>query len=297
MQGWYQVAFERDISGDLTATHVGCRRLMLVRHGGNLRAFDAYCPHRGAHLAYGGRLEGAELVCPFHGYRIALGNDGRTRLAVREHRLASIGGMIFVRLSPERDNGWAEYLANLQREHFIINGFEMTVCTSMETVIENAFDRRHFQSVHGVRTDEFVVRPDPSGALIVESTFYVPTRESATGRYFPVAAPYRAFVASPGLTAVELRGRVPYTVITGATNAPDGGCIIRISLAFPHSVWQNGPPAHVSQELLHHSRRGLEEDRVMWENLCRSFRPQWMPEDHTSLKFFEFCEAHHDACE
>jgi hypothetical protein len=166
----------------------------------------------------------------------------------------------------------------------------------METVIENAFDRRHFQSVHGVRTDDFAVRPAKSGALIVESTFYVPATETANCQDSFFAAPYRAFVASPGLTAVELRGPLPYTVITGATNTPAGGCVIRLSLAFPKSSWRNGPPPDVLERLLRHSRRGLEEDRVVWENLSASVRPHWMPEDETSLRFFEFCKAHADGC-
>lgn len=34
---------------------------------GELRVFDAFCPHQGAHLGYGGRIDEGLLRCPFHG--------------------------------------------------------------------------------------------------------------------------------------------------------------------------------------------------------------------------------------
>jgi len=45
------------------------RDLLLVRSGGELRAFSARCPHLGCRLD---RLEGQELVCPCHGSRFDL---------------------------------------------------------------------------------------------------------------------------------------------------------------------------------------------------------------------------------
>ncbi|UCF48982.1 MAG: Rieske 2Fe-2S domain-containing protein [Myxococcales bacterium] len=35
---------------------------------GDVRVFDAYCPHQGAHLGHGGRLDDDCLRCPFHGF-------------------------------------------------------------------------------------------------------------------------------------------------------------------------------------------------------------------------------------
>lgn len=35
---------------------------------GELRIFDAFCPHQGAHLGHGGRLDENCLRCPFHGF-------------------------------------------------------------------------------------------------------------------------------------------------------------------------------------------------------------------------------------
>lgn len=45
------------------------RDLVLVKSGGDLRAFSSRCPHLGCRIA---RLEGSELVCPCHGSRFDL---------------------------------------------------------------------------------------------------------------------------------------------------------------------------------------------------------------------------------
>jgi hypothetical protein len=267
---------------------------MLIKQAGQLRAFDATCPHRGAHLAYGGRICQDVIICPFHGYSIQLGLHDPRQLSVREYSLLNIAGMIFVRLSVERDNGWVQYMEKLVNDHFIINGFEMHVGTSMETVIDNAFDRNHFFAVHGVRTDDFSVLAGDHGELIVESTMYLPRRDTGgEGASFTPAA-YRAFVASPGLVAVELRGGNPYTVITGATNMPNGGCVVRLSVALPKSAWNIPPRPESYEALIQYSRAGLEADRAIWENLSPLSEPQWMPEDRPSQEFVKFCKLHHD---
>jgi hypothetical protein len=108
-----------------------------------------------------------------------------------------------------------------------------------------------------------------------------------------VPAPYHALVPSPGIAAVALGGPVEYTVITGATDASTlGTCVIRLSVAFPRSTWRTAPPPAVYEPLLAHSRRGLEEDRAVWESLAPTVEPHWMPEDQPSLRFLEFCREH-----
>jgi nitrite reductase/ring-hydroxylating ferredoxin subunit len=293
--GWYLVAFERELTAELTPAEIGDRRLVLLRRAGEIRAFDATCPHRGAHLGLGGRVDGERIQCPFHGYRIHLGRRPREPFCVDEHPVMCAGGMVFARLSEGADHGWTAYLAALERDHHVLNGFELHVRTPGVTVIENAFDRRHFDSVHGIRTEGFSVSSTGEGALVVESLFYVPTAPAAPGRPGRVVpAPYHALVPSPGIAAVTLGGPVEYTVITGATDTSTAGaCAIRLSVAFPRSAWPTPPPPAVYEPLLAHSRRGLDEDRVVWENLAPAVAPHWRPEDEPSLRFLEFCREHH----
>jgi 3-ketosteroid 9alpha-monooxygenase subunit A len=287
LSGWYVVAFEHELERALTPVSVAGRRLMLVARDGRLRAFDATCPRRGAHLPLGGRLDGDHVVCPFHGYRVRLGCGGHGPFAVAEHPVLARCGMVFVQLGEEVDHGWAAYLEELEHDQHMIDGFALRVRAPMEAVIENAFDRRHFDSVHGIHTDAFAVFANEDGALEVESIFYVPPAMTP--------APYRALVASPGIAAVTLGGPFEYTVITGATDDVEGReCTIRLSVAFPRAQWPDRPPPQVYEPLLEHSRRGLEEDCAMWENLD-SVLPRWTPEDASSLRFLAFCSRHRAA--
>jgi hypothetical protein len=203
--------------------------------------------------------------------------------------------MVFVRLSQSHENGWGRQTERLLDAYHVINGFTMTVRAAMETVIENAFDRLHFRTVHGVRTDAFVVKAGELGELTVESVFHLPT-PSSMGQVgaASVSAAYRAVVISPGLALVELRGASPYAVITGATALPEGGCAIRLSLALPRSRFVGEPPPSAYEGLLEHSRKGLEEDRAIWERLSPSAPPTWTIDDHASLEFLRFCEGFRD---
>ena len=293
MKGWFLVAFERDIERDVWPVNIGERRFILVKRQGALRAFDATCPHRGAHLGGGCLLGDDAIRCPFHGYSICLGVTGTTGLSIAEYSVLNMSGMVFVRMSATHDNGWTAFLRHLDESHWIVNGFEMTVQTLMETVIENAFDHRHFHAVHGVRTDDFVVHPNENGALEVESTFYVPGGARSVPNAL-VPARYRAYVASPGVTAVTLSGPVSYTVITGATDLPSSGCLIRLTLAFPKAVSPSGPPVELCETLLRHSRRGLEEDSIIWESLAPNHSPAWTSDDRHCLDFMSFCQSHRD---
>jgi ribosomal protein S12 methylthiotransferase accessory factor len=54
--GWFQVAFERELSRDVTALEIE-KPLIAVRTASAIRVFAAVCPHRGAHLGHGGRLD------------------------------------------------------------------------------------------------------------------------------------------------------------------------------------------------------------------------------------------------
>ncbi len=69
--GWFGLADSASLGrGELRAVRYFGRELVLFRSGdGTVRAFDAFCPHLGAHLGHGGRVVGDTLRCPFHGWR------------------------------------------------------------------------------------------------------------------------------------------------------------------------------------------------------------------------------------
>ena len=143
-RGWYQVAFEGELREKLTATKIGALPLVLVRDFNGVRAFDAICPHRGAHLAYGGKLDRNVIICPFHGRRISLDQDSECRFKIRGYRTLAIGGLSFVLLDERHENGFSALLERLNETHFFVQGFTVTALAPAELVIENGFDRLHF---------------------------------------------------------------------------------------------------------------------------------------------------------
>ena len=53
--------------GEMSSSTVGGLRVLVVHAGGELRAFEDRCAHRGLPLS-GGLLEDCRLTCPHHGW-------------------------------------------------------------------------------------------------------------------------------------------------------------------------------------------------------------------------------------
>lgn len=290
--GWYLVAFESELTGDITPVDVGATPLILVATDDRIRAFDAICPHQGANLGYGGRLDTRGVICPFHGKRVALGTQAGTEYRVREYLARGYGGMVFVSRSEQHENGLTDLLEELVTDHVFVPFNRTSLAAAGELVIENAFDAGHFQPVHGVRnTPKFSVRRTGAGSLVAEGELCVPT--SPWHRGAPDATlttPFMARALSPQLVFSHIGGDNPYWVITGTTPTPQG-CQVRQSLAVPRS--ENAPPdtgriAYLARA----SREGLELDRVIWEHLRPPASPRYGPEDAALLAFREFCHEY-----
>ncbi len=290
IHGWYQVAFENDLSEGLTAGAVGTKRLVLVRTPEGIRAFDGDCPHRGAHLAYGGKLDGSCIVCPFHGYRIGLGTDSQQGFGIREYHTLVIGGMVFVQLSDMHENGFTTLIRSLAEYHTFVPGFSVSINVRADLVTENGFDNRHFNSVHGIlKNPKFVVRQGEHGELVVESMFEIPL-VTQNNEKTKQKVPYIARAFSPGLIVVQLEGESGYTIITGTTPTMDGKSVIRLSLALPIKLYGPIPNEEFCRRLLDYSKKGIEDDRVMWENMSTTYPHKYTPEDSAVREFHRFCE-------
>lgn len=300
-RGWCQVAYEHELDTQLTPAAIGPTPLVLARTPEGIRAFDAACPHRGAHLGYGGRLDGEVIVCPFHGKRIGLGEcAGRYR--VREYPVLGYGGMVFVRLSAGPDNGFGAFLDDLAASHLFIPGVSRSVAVPAELVTENAFDATHFRPVHGTSNEpSFTILPaehEATGTFAVAGTFTLPAspwqRASAGTR--TVCVPFVARAFSPYIVISRLDGDSPYVAITAATPRPAGGCVIRFSLAIPTATHE-AMPAHrresLYQYLMEHSLTGIEQDVPIWEHLIELPAPHYDAADGVVVAFREFCELFH----
>jgi 3-ketosteroid 9alpha-monooxygenase subunit A len=291
-KGWYQIAFSSELPRQVSPAAVGSHRLVVLRGPDSIRIADALCPHRGADLGHGGRLEGDAIICPFHGFRIGLDAVAEHGLRVREHNALAVGELVFVRLSDGPDNGFATLMRSLSQRRIIVSGFTLRLRAPAEMVIENAFDQAHFRPVHGIGLDgSFRLLPSESGELGVRGSFDLPPSPWQRGRAGPEAGPvpFHAQAFSPGLVVSDLGGAYPYTVVTAATPAPDGGCVVRLSLALEHDEAGRAPRPELIEFLLRRSREGLEKDRVIWEHRSEEQLPTYTPLDAPVRAFREFC--------
>lgn len=286
--GWYQVAFERELTAPVTEVILGDRTLMLVRAGPRLAAYDAHCPHRGANLARGGRCDGEAIVCPFHGRRIGLGRPGEDGFFVRERRALAIGGLVFVLFDERHELGFAARMADLDRGHCFVPGFTVTVRCAPEAVIENAFDRRHFSQVHKLdETPDLRLAASTAGEMAVHGSF-APSRANPWQADAAPGIDFSARVYSPTVCVTELGAPGgAYVVLTAATPTTGRECLVRVSLALPTAG--GAPPSpEVARALLRDSRTSVEQDKLIWDNLAD--QPiQFAPDDDLVREFYRFC--------
>lgn len=212
---------------------------------------------------------------------------------MREFPLLGYGGLLFVRLSDEHENGLEAFLDDLAEDHFFVPGFAMTVKAPAPMVIENAFDESHFRPVHGVSNEpEFTIRPSEHGEFAVEGMFEVapsPWQRSGNGEA-NVTAPFVARAFSPHLVISELGGSHPYVVITGATPVDEQYTLVRVSLAVPPEADGTPPEAELCRYLLRQSESGIATDATIWEHLSFDVDPSLSPQDTAVVEFERFCE-------
>lgn len=289
--GWFQVAFERDLKQPINAINIGGRALILACIEGAWRAFDAFCPHRGAHLAYGGQVEGKVIVCPFHDYQVGLGACSTHGFKVDEYAVLATAGLVFIRLSPSHDFGFPQAWQAMLAEHVVVPGYEMVVGAPAQLVVENGFDNRHFLAVHSVCNDaKFRIAHGEHKELIAEGTFEIPVAGPQHGLMEQRSAPssYRLQAFSPGLTLGQLGGSTPYTVITCATPTAEGQCWLRVSLGLPISHYGLHPSRELTTTLLGYIRSGLQQDQVIWDHMNHRQPQRLLPGDHAVAQFQNF---------
>jgi 3-ketosteroid 9alpha-monooxygenase subunit A len=301
--GWFKVAFANELNQEINAVTIGSRDLILVRQGGDFRAFPAHCPHRGTNLAHGGRVDGDSIICPFHHFRIRMGGPTVEDLHLREYRTLSIGGLVFVRLSELHDNAFPDAMQRICQGHVIEPGFVLPIKADAKIVIENGFDQAHFRPIHDVAASDFTTRADTlgyltlSGEIGVNGSFRLLAPETpgpdrsdwsdngAAGTRMPFVL--RAF--SPGLSVLQMGGRFPYVMIVGATPTRDGCCVLRLSVGLPHDVYGELPDPSIVAVLLERSKAGIIDDQAIWENMFPTAPHRLVPSDAAVAEFRRFC--------
>jgi 3-ketosteroid 9alpha-monooxygenase subunit A len=239
--GWFSVGASGDIAvGQVTTLDYLDRELVAFRaEDGQVRVFDAHCPHLGAHLGFGGRVCGDGIVCPFHGWQFdGTGRlvgvprlDGQPpRVSARAWDVCERNDRVFVwhhaggappayDVAAYRDDGaaWTPWRVDTYR-----------VRIGLQDLTENIIDRSHFYSVHDMvppDDDRFAVSFD-GHCMTVDQSIKV-TAVAETG--FEVQT--RTTVCGPGIVAVEVR-EGELDMLTYITQTPVDDQITEITIHF-----------------------------------------------------------------
>lgn len=293
--GWFQVAFLSELASQpnpIVPITVDDRRLMAVLQGGQVEIYDAICPHRGASLAHGGQLDGDAIICPFHGYRIRLQQDAGQPLCTRRHPSWTIGDLVFVHLGDNEPLDLPGALSALFASHRVVSGFTMQVRAPHYLVSENAFDGAHFAPVHHAGAAPVATRRAADGRLVGETTLTIPPSrwQRSADADGMVRVPLQIAAFGAGVVVSNVGGADPYTVITTATPQPDGVTTVRLSLAFPNGATKPDPGA--DRYMIEQSRRGLQLDCAIWDNMDPRSVPHYVEADAAVVAFRDYIRGY-----
>jgi phenylpropionate dioxygenase-like ring-hydroxylating dioxygenase large terminal subunit len=265
--GWFIVAMSEDL-GPKSVVPIYCfgRELVIFRaEDGTPRAFDAHCPHMGAHLGVGGRVEGDCLRCPFHGWKFD-GESGQCT-EIPYDPGATIPRKASVRSYPtlERNRAvWVWYHAEGKEPFYdipevpefddpdwhepTVRTFAIRICA--QEMAENNVDRAHFRYVHGtdaIPEEEFVVDGCYKRAVGLNGKF---VREGY----------------GLGLGILRMEGFA--TWISSTTPIDEDNVVVRWIFTAPRS---NGLPSadHAADSFC----SGVSQDIPIWENKVYRDKP------------------------
>lgn len=196
-KAWYAVLPSHEVSDSPIKVTVHGMDFVLTRDNiGNLRAFNAYCPHRGCDLSLGSMLN-EELVCPFHGWRF--NSRGYCTHIPANGISAIIPPKAKLTVYPARDEAgliWIHTypLSQVDEQPCFINfpefeandwrfvPFETVWNTHFSRVVESVLDVSHLPFVHpestGSNISPVVEGPDYSASksgIVIHPTPFAPS--------------------------------------------------------------------------------------------------------------------------
>jgi len=181
VEGWYWVMASGKLRrGKTKAVTVMGRELAVYRtESGEVKIFDAYCPHMGCHLALG-KVEGDCLRCFFHNWSF----DGQGRCVdvpgmmqvpagtrVRVRQTTERNGLVWVWVSddvdsrPHHEPPEPPELSGTNFEFAL--GREFRKPCHPNVVMINAIDEQHFRTVHHVPGHLLDMLPDEKSEQVI----------------------------------------------------------------------------------------------------------------------------------
>lgn len=290
--GWYQIALSSKLMcGELKSLRYFSQELVLYRgEDQQVRVFDAYCPHLGAHLGKGGEVVGNSIRCPFHGWKFC--GEGQCeeipyskrippKAKLKAYPVSEVNGIIFLyyhsdnRLPDVSIPSSPEYSSDEWTEYKILN---WQFNSNVEYVIENIADISHFRYVHGTESLpnwEWDILPD---CFRLQLT----TRAKLLGKYFDTTIDAR--IVSPGHIITRVKQTLDIIINTSVT--PIDGA--RVKVCFAVAFKKNVNPLLrllLTPFFMAEIRKQFENDIAIFENRKSPKRPLFCDGDGTIVQY------------
>ncbi|MCX2934417.1 Rieske 2Fe-2S domain-containing protein [Mycobacterium sp. CVI_P3] len=311
--GWYQVAWSDEIRpGDVRPLRYFARDLVLWRtESGELRVFDAFCPHLGAHLGYGGTVCGENIQCPFHGWLWS--SEGRNveipyskrpnpgqKLKVWSVREASCMIMIWYDTSGEPPQWDPPHIPEAYLDDRYV---PYPTCTRVwekrrmkpQYLAENAVDAAHQKYVHRSTEVPEVLEFGPDGdrwhsrmrfvyGQGKDATWLTPGGQTVGHMDIEVWGMGTAlgrFADTDGSVHVQTQTPVDHEF-----------CDLRMTVLIPKEPGHPDTPSGSALSRLQHQLKQIDHDLRVWEHMHYIARPPFPPEEAKSYSAFREWAAH-----
>jgi 3-ketosteroid 9alpha-monooxygenase subunit A len=280
--GWFAVARSAEVAPGAVRTIPAFESDLVVwrSESGQIRVFDPYCRHLGAHLG-GGRVTGERLECPFHQWRYnGDGSVGEVPYAsqvplaaqrqdcVESYPVVEANNLVYVwrhanKIAPQwpvedfMEGGPAAWTLALQED--------ITLSVHMQEITENGIDYPHFLFVHEVKST-----PIPEWTIEGVRRHSIAKADMETPRGI-VAGQIESTHVGPGQSAVRFTGISDVLLINSMIPLEREKTHARLDFYYPAHLSESA--AKGAKAVARNVLQQFEQDRPIWENKRYLKRP------------------------
>jgi 3-ketosteroid 9alpha-monooxygenase subunit A len=280
--GWFALARSGEVPPGTVKTVAAFEGELVVWRGdsGQVRVFDPYCAHLGAHLG-GGMVAGDRLECPFHHWRYnGDGSVGEVPYAsqvpiaaqrpdcVESFPVTEANNLIYVWRHPNEvgpkwpvetflEGGPAAWTLALQED--------ITLGVHMQEITENGIDYPHFLFVHEVKST-----PVPEWTIEGVRRHSVTVADMETPRGI-VRGQIESIHIGPGQSAVRFTGISDALLINSMIPLEREKTLARLDFYYPSHL--DEAAAKGARAVARNVLQQFEQDRPIWENKRYVRRP------------------------
>ncbi len=296
--GWFQVGWSSEVgAGDVIPVQAFGADLVLGRGTqGEVRAFDAFCPHLGAHLGHGGVVQDGNVICPFHGWewgpegenvRIPYSTKVMPNLRLRSWPVREIDGLIVVwhdadggqpTWEPEPISTFVASFDPCDYHPLFPGGVHLwpSVRVQPQFVVENIVDSAHFRYVHAAAHGSVIIGYDANGHVFSCSQRFEGRRPATLDMWARgVGLMLGVFSVDGAITHVEVQATTP---LAGQRSTLRGSVWVRSDPGQPGVM----TPKMASTVQLQHDQLG--NDIPIWEHMRYRAHAPLVPEESTSCR-------------